>query len=195
MFDEFDVCQASGLGKTIHASADFGKEAIFFEKGAKVVFTHDIIGDGPCWNVEVFVLAGVSERGDEIKICEVDTKEFGTRCGCGAFQKQFGGSEIGHGSVSFALVVDEIAANCPANAIGIRLLWAVVCTDAKVCWLFAFGQFVEGNEMHGFGAFDGGVFVSLCQACNFFGATGFPFESVSAFEEMTVFFEFASFGI
>jgi hypothetical protein len=47
MFDELDVCKSSGLRKAVHAGADLGKELFVFDEGTKVVFLHDIFGDGP----------------------------------------------------------------------------------------------------------------------------------------------------
>ncbi len=64
MLDELDVCKSSGLGKAVHAGADLGKELFVFDEATKVVFLHDIFGDGPFGDVEIFVLAGVCKRGD-----------------------------------------------------------------------------------------------------------------------------------
>jgi hypothetical protein len=131
-------------------------------------------------------LAWIGERGDEVKICEIDAKETGAGRGDGAIEEELGGGEIGGGSVGFALVVDKIAADCPANAIRIRSLRAVVVTNANIGWFLAWGQLVMVN---GFSSFDRGVLAALCQTSDFFGTTSFPFESVDAFEEMAIFFE------
>jgi hypothetical protein len=52
------------LRKAVHAGADLGKELFVFDEGKKVVFLHDIVGDGPFGDVEIFVLAGVRKRCD-----------------------------------------------------------------------------------------------------------------------------------
>jgi hypothetical protein len=64
MFDELDVCKLSGLRKAVHAGADLSKELFVFDEGTKVVFLHDIFGDGPFGDVEIFLLAGVCKRCD-----------------------------------------------------------------------------------------------------------------------------------
>ena len=33
VFDKFNVCESSGLGKTIHTGTDFGKDSIVFDEG------------------------------------------------------------------------------------------------------------------------------------------------------------------
>jgi hypothetical protein len=102
------------------------------------VFIHDAVRDGPCGYPEVFILTGISERGDEVEIGKIHAKELGTSCRDSAVHEKFGGGEISSGGVGFTLIINKIAANCPADAVGIRLLWSIVGTDAKVRWFFAF---------------------------------------------------------
>ena len=63
VFDQFNVCESSGLGKTVHTSTDFSKDSIVFYEWSEIVFIHDIIWDGPGGDVEVLVLAGVIQKG------------------------------------------------------------------------------------------------------------------------------------
>ena len=68
VFDEFYIGEAASLWKAIHAGADFGEKLFVFDEGAKIVFVHDVVGDGPFRDVQVFVLAGVVKRCDEVKV-------------------------------------------------------------------------------------------------------------------------------
>ncbi len=68
MFDELDVRKLSGLRKAVHAGADLRKELFVFDEGAKVVLLHDILGDGPFEDVEIFLLPGMIKRCDEVEI-------------------------------------------------------------------------------------------------------------------------------
>ena len=104
----------------------------------ELVLIHDVVGDGPCGYPEVFILTGTSERGDEVEVGKVHAKESGASCRDGAVHEKFCGGEIGSGSVGFSLVINKIATNGPTNAVGIRLLWSIVGTNAEVRWFFAF---------------------------------------------------------
>jgi hypothetical protein len=68
MLDKFDVGESSRLGKAIHTSANLCKDSVVFDEGSEVIFRHDVIGNCPGWDVQVFVLAGVSKRSDEVEI-------------------------------------------------------------------------------------------------------------------------------
>jgi hypothetical protein len=102
------------------------------------VLIHDVVRDGLCGYPEVFILTGISERGDEVKVGNIHAKEAGTRCRDGAVHEKFCGGEISSGGVCFTLVINEVSTNGPADAVGIRLLWPIIGTDAKVRWFFAF---------------------------------------------------------
>lgn len=47
VFYEFDVCEASSLGKTVHTGSDFDKDASVVDEGLKLVFLHDVSWNGP----------------------------------------------------------------------------------------------------------------------------------------------------
>ncbi len=36
------------------------------------VLIHDVVRDGPCGYPEVFILTGISERGDEVEIGKIE---------------------------------------------------------------------------------------------------------------------------
>ena len=94
MLDEFDVGEPSSLGKAVHASADLSEELLVFDQGAKVVFLHDVFWDGPFGNVEVFVLAGVVERCDQVEVGKIKAEKGGTWSGDDTVEEEFGGGEI-----------------------------------------------------------------------------------------------------
>ena len=68
MFDEFYIRESPGLRKTIHAGTDLCKELFVLDEGTKVVLFHDVVRDGPFRDVEILILAGMSKRGEEVKI-------------------------------------------------------------------------------------------------------------------------------
>ena len=47
------------------------------DQGAKAVFFHDVIRDGPHGDVHIFILAGVIERGDQVEISQIEAEEGG----------------------------------------------------------------------------------------------------------------------
>ena len=64
VLDKLDVRKAPGLGKAVHSGTDFCKDAAVLDEGSKVIFFHDVIWDGPGWDVNIFILAGVIKGGD-----------------------------------------------------------------------------------------------------------------------------------
>ena len=75
VFDELDVCKAPGLGKAIHSGTDFGEDAAVLDEGSKVIFFHDVVWDGPGWDVKIFILAGVIKGGDEVEVGEIEAEK------------------------------------------------------------------------------------------------------------------------
>ena len=118
------------MGEAIHSGADFGKELFVFDERAKVVFIHDVVWDGPFWNVKIFVLTGVSKGCDKVEIGKVETEKGGTRGGEHTVEKKLGGGEISCGCICFAIIVDEVATDGEADTVGVSLLGTVVGADA-----------------------------------------------------------------
>ena len=64
MFDELDVGKVARLWQAIHAGANFYQDASIVDERLEGIFCHDVFGDGPFWDPEIFVLTWVGERGD-----------------------------------------------------------------------------------------------------------------------------------
>ena len=77
VLDKFNVREPSGLRKTVHSGTDFGKDSVVFYQRSEIVLIHDVIGDGPGWDVEILVLAGVVKRGDEVEVGEIKAEKGG----------------------------------------------------------------------------------------------------------------------
>ena len=195
VLDEFDVGESSSLGKTVHACANFGEESIVFDEGSKIVFVHYIIRNGPGGNVEVLILAGVGERGDEIEIGKVEAEKGGTRSGEYTVEEELGSGEISCGRVCFASVVDKVASDGEADAVGVSFLRTMVGADAKVCGFLSFGKLIGVDEMKSVGSFGVAVLAALCKTGDLFGAALFPKKFVLSFEEVSVFFKFTGVGV
>jgi hypothetical protein len=180
VLDKFDVGKSSKLGKTVHTDADFCKDSVIFDEGSEVIFCHDVVWDGPGWDIEIFILAGVIKRSDEVEIGQVKAEEGGRWSGDDAVEQELGGGEVSCWGVGFTVVVDEVASDGETDAIVVCFLRAMIGADAQIGRFLAWWQLVQMDEMQHVGSFVAAALASLCGAGNFFGAALFPEELVLA---------------
>lgn len=96
---------------------------------SEVVLVDDMLGKSSEGDLHVFK---AWERCAEIEVFNVDAKVACAGRADYTVPQDFGGGEVGCPGSEFAWVVDEVAAGCKANAVGVLLLWAVVDHDACV---------------------------------------------------------------
>lgn len=156
--DETLVGQLASLGETIHAFADFDEDEAIFDEAVEVVLFHHAFRDGPCGDAHVFV---VCHWGVQVKVGDVKTVVGGALGGECAVDDHFGCGHISGRSADIAGVIDEVAPNGEAYAVGFSFLGAHVHDNAEVGGLLAGWEVFMAHEVNGVGASDIGAVTAL----------------------------------
>ena len=194
VLDEAVVGDAAGLGKAVHAFPNFDVDVSIVDKGGEVVLGHDGVGDDGDWDAHVGVVLGLHRRV-QVEILEVAGHEAGVLCGDDAVQDGLDGGEIGRFGADVAVVVDAVAADGEADAVGVAFFGAVGGNDSEVRRFDVFWHFGDRDEEHGVGAGSHVFAVALGEAADFIGAGGDPDWTVTAIAEFGVFGDLARVGV
>ena len=90
-----------------------------------------------------------------IKIFYIDVHKTCVFDGDDRFEKDFDGCEIGGGGIHYAGVIDEVATDCPSDAIRVRFLGAKRRNDTEIGSFTTIWEMGWINEVHYFGTFCG----------------------------------------
>lgn len=154
----------AGLGKTIHALADFDIYVAVVDERAEVVLVEDGFGDEGNGNHHVLIPV---HGGIEVKIFDVHGHELGIGRGEDTVEEKFGGGEASSLGANIARIVDEVSTHSPADTTWLFLLGTISDDVAEVGGTSTFRDLVVADEVDGVGTF--GLFVALGQAASFFG--------------------------
>ena len=176
------VGKKAGLGKAIHAGDNFSQDFAVLGKGWDVVFPFYVGRKYPCGNVHVFVVLGVFDGCDEIKVGYVNCHKFCVGGGQHAIEEGFSCGDVGGGGVGSSIVVDKVATNGEAYAVWVALLGAVIGADAQVRCFFVGRELAWALETNAVGGFGGVFAASVAETGKFFGAAIGPLVVVLGFE-------------
>jgi len=88
------------------------------------VLFHDGGRDDVYWDFHILI---ASHWSVEIEILDVSDHAFGARSGDDAVEENFGCGQAGCFGADIARILDSVAANGGACALGLRFLWTVGC--------------------------------------------------------------------
>jgi hypothetical protein len=120
-----DAC----LWKAVHSLLDFHEHISALGLGVEVVFIAEFLGEEV--EVHFHVLKSI-EGGFQIETLDVGAHVLGVWRADDAVPKELGGRKVGRTGGQFARVVDEVAADCDADAVWVVLLRAVIDNDSGV---------------------------------------------------------------
>ena len=100
----------------------------------EVILVDDVLGEQFNFHSEVLVSL---HWGHEVEVLDIDGHEFCIRCGDDAVEQEFDREEIGSRRAAVIWIVDEVASDGDAGAVGIFLLRSIGAYDASICDVFA----------------------------------------------------------
>ena len=176
------VGDAAGLGEAIHAFVDFDVNVTFVDEGFKIVEFKNCLRDERDRDHHEL---GTGHRGVQVKVLDVHDHEACSWGGDNTVEEELGCGESSGFGADVSGVVNEIAANSPANSTGLSFLGAV-CNDVAEVGCFAtFGDLVEPDELDSVGSL--GLLVPIGESTGFFSARFLPKVAFRTSEEFGVF--------